>query len=212
MISAYDELYLGRARTTLGNMLDFAVNELECDTDEFWNRFVKTSVSEKFARGEVSVVAGKSGAELAYDVLGDYCSERKSPEARFEKSPEYWAGWALCYYSWKTVTTFAYIQQNVPIKTVLSMYFPYHEMDIGHFCDRLDELIKENQKETNLKRIRRMRGMTQKELADETEIPIRTIQQYEQGQKKINGARAEYIVALSRILYCKPEELLEKEA
>ena len=49
----------------------------------------------------------------------------------------------------------------------------------------------------------------QDQLAKLTGIPVRTIQQYEQGQKDINRARAEYLIALSRALYCDPQLLLE---
>ena len=51
--------------------------------------------------------------------------------------------------------------------------------------------------------------MSQKELANKTEIPLRTIQQYEQKQKNINKAQAEYLIRLSKALYCEPEDLLE---
>jgi transcriptional regulator with XRE-family HTH domain len=53
-------------------------------------------------------------------------------------------------------------------------------------------------------------GMTQKELAAQSEIPLRTIQQYEQRQKDINKAGAEYLILLSKTLHCSPEELIEK--
>jgi transcriptional regulator with XRE-family HTH domain len=52
-------------------------------------------------------------------------------------------------------------------------------------------------------------GFSQLQLANETGIPIRTIQQYEQGQKNINKAQAEYIIKLAKALYCEPSELLE---
>ena len=41
------------------------------------------------------------------------------------------------------------------------------------------------------------------------DIPLKTIQQYEQRQKNINKARAEYVIRLSRVLQCEPEDLLE---
>ena len=52
--------------------------------------------------------------------------------------------------------------------------------------------------------------LTQKELADASGVPIRTIQQYEQRQKDINKAQAKYLVMLARILCCDMEDLLEK--
>ena len=39
---------------------------------------------------------------------------------------------------------------------------------------------------------------------------MRTIQQYEQRQKNINKAQAEYLVMLAQVLYCQVTDLLEK--
>ena len=49
-----------------------------------------------------------------------------------------------------------------------------------------------------------------RELADLSSVPVRTIQQYEQRQKNINKAQAEYLVALAKVLYCEVEDLMEK--
>ena len=48
--------------------------------------------------------------------------------------------------------------------------------------------------------------MSQRELTDKTEIPVRTIQQYEQKQKNINKAQVDYLIRLSKVLYCEPED------
>jgi transcriptional regulator with XRE-family HTH domain len=52
--------------------------------------------------------------------------------------------------------------------------------------------------------------MTQNELAVQSGIPLRTVQQYEQRQKDINKAQAAYLILLSKALYCSPEDLMEK--
>lgn len=62
--------------------------------------------------------------------------------------------------------------------------------------------------ESALKRMRIKNGFSQSGLAKAAGIPVRTIQQYEQGQKDIRKARAEYIIALSRALNCDPSYLL----
>ncbi len=41
-------------------------------------------------------------------------------------------------------------------------------------------------------------------------VPLRTIQQYEQRQKHINKAQAEYLVMLAKALCCEVDSLLEK--
>ena len=51
--------------------------------------------------------------------------------------------------------------------------------------------------------------MSQSELAEQSGVPVRTIQQYEQRQKRINKAQAEYLMMLANTLYCKAEDLIE---
>ena len=41
-------------------------------------------------------------------------------------------------------------------------------------------------------------------------VPVRTIQQYEQRQKNINKAQAEYLVVLAKVLCCEAGDLMEK--
>ena len=83
-------------------------------------------------------------------------------------------------------------------------------MDIRQFCDRMNALYRASQPESNLKRLRSKAGLSQRELAEISGIPLRTIQQYEQRQKNINKAQAEYLVMLARALCCGVEDFIEK--
>jgi DNA-binding transcriptional regulator YiaG len=209
MIHAYDEMYLEKARIALGRMLDFAVYDLKYELLDFWRAFLNSSIAHRFETGDCAVIVGKSGVELAYEVIGKN-SEFVKPNYTANRSEEYWTGWALAYYQWKTSLSFHRITEIVTIDEIRFMYEPYHEMDIRQFCDKMDELYRERCKETNLKRIRKLRGLTQAQLALQSGVPIRTIQQYEQGQKNINNAKAECVIKLSKALYCEPAELMEK--
>ena len=62
---------------------------------------------------------------------------------------------------------------------------------------------------TNLKRIRKDRGLTQTQLSEISGINVRMIQHYEQGFKDINQASAITVYNLSRSLDCKIEDLLQ---
>ena len=119
-------------------------------------------------------------------------------------------GWALAYYQWETGLSFEEINAYIPIRQVSALYHPFHEMDIRQFCDRMNELYRIAKPDTNLKLRRQKVKLTQKELADASGVPIRTIQQYEQRQKNINKAQVEYLVMLARILCCDIEDILEK--
>ncbi len=212
MIHAYDKVYLEKARVALGRMLDFAVYDLKYDVSDFFSLFIQSGVSDKFGSGDFSVLVGMSGVELAYEVLerSGIEQDRVKPNYTTNRSEEYWSGWALAYYQWETSMSFAEIVRYVPMKEIIALYSPYHEMDIRQFVDKMNMLYKRAKPETNLKILRRKFDLSQKELADLSGVPIRTIQQYEQRQKNINKAQAEYLVALSKVLCCEVEALLEK--
>ena len=83
-------------------------------------------------------------------------------------------------------------------------------MDIRHCTEKMTELYKEAKKDTNLKLLRQKAELTQRELAKLAEVPLRTVQQYEQRQKNINRAQAETLAKIAKQLYCNIEDLLEK--
>lgn len=62
---------------------------------------------------------------------------------------------------------------------------------------------------TNLKEIRKIKGMSQKELSERSGVNIRLIQDYEQGHKPINNAKAISVYKLSEALRCNVWEILE---
>ena len=212
MIHAYDKVYLEKARTTLGRMLDFAANDLHMDLAEFYDLFIYFGASDLFSSGDPDILVGKSGIELAYEVLdrSGLVYQRVTPGFTLDRSKEYWTGWALAYYQWETSLSFAEINNYISIEKIRALYSPYHEMDISQFVDHLNERIRGAKYLTNLKLLRTRSGLSQSQLASVSGVPLRTIQQYEQRQKNINKAQAEYVFMLSRSLSCNPEDLLEK--
>ena len=62
--------------------------------------------------------------------------------------------------------------------------------------------------EPPLKQMRIKNGLSQSGLSKASGVPLRTIQQYEQRQKDLAKARAEYLIALSRALNCDPSRLI----
>ncbi len=212
MIHGYDKIYLDQARVSLGRMFDFAVYDLKQDLTSFVDMFITSGVAELFEIGDIKTVAGSSGVELAYEILERTFGNFEHIEPRFtiERSREYWAGWSLAYYQWYSKLSFKEVIREIPICEIVDLYSPYHEMDIMQFVDIMNETFRLRHRNTNLKYFRLKTGLTQKELSEQSEIPLRTIQQYEQKQKNINRAQAEYLVNLAEVLHCKPRELLEK--
>ncbi|MGN0377020.1 MAG: helix-turn-helix domain-containing protein [Suilimivivens sp.] len=212
MIHAYDKVYLEKARTTLGRMLDFAVYDLKYDIVDFFKMFISSGIAARFEKGDCTLLAGMSGVEIAYKVLENLGMnvERIKPNYTVNRSREYWMGWALAYYQWETSLRFAEIVRYISVKDILALYIPYHEMDIRQFCDKMNEMYKAAKPETNLKLFRQNVGLSQRELSEQSGVPMRTIQQYEQRQKNINKAQAEYLIMLSGVLCCEVTDLMEK--
>lgn len=210
-IHAYSDDYLTSAQRILGDMLDFAVNTYDMDIDKFFEMFLVSDVSRQFETGNPTYVAGKTGCELVKEIIRDsgILMEDYPDEMYLDKSPEYWAGWALAYYQWYYGRTFSKIYRAVPMKEIRRMYEVYHEMDLVHFVERLDVLWNLCYPETNLKRIRNLSGLSQQQLADLSGVSVRQIQLFEQRQRDINQTRAIDILKLSRVLGCKNEDLLE---
>ena len=212
MIHAYDKLYLEKARAALARMLDFAVYDLRYDIAVFFDLFISSGVATLFEQGDVNTLVGKSGVELAYEVIerSGLTAERIKPGYAMDRSEEYWTGWALAWYQWETGMPFSMIVRYVPIKEIQRMYHPYHEMDIRQFADHMDELIRAAKPETNLKLLRQQNGLSQRQLAELSGVPLRTIQQYEQRQKNINRAQAEHLAMMAQVLKCTTLQLCER--
>lgn len=210
---AYSKLYLTSAKKSLGRMLDFACNELKFEAGEFWDMFMRSGVADRFGSGESRLLAGMSGVELAYEVLdrsGARYRRVREPACSPDKSPEYWAGWALAHYQWMRNLAFAEISNIVSIEDVIAMYDPYHEMDISHFVDELDRLYRGVHPDTNLKKARLRAGLSQGELAAASGVSVRTIQELEQRRKDINKAQLDTVVPIAAALYCSVESLIER--
>lgn len=211
MIHAYSEFYLNDAKRSLGEMFDYAVHECKMNADHFAAIFIQSGYGEKFENGNPAVVSGISGVELAQRVIYYAYREDEFPEDLFseEKSPEYWAGWALAEYQWYTGKRFKDIFSVISFSEIVKMYPLFHEMDITQFIDEMDKINFAAQGETRLKRIRENRGISQVDLSRRSGVNLRSIQMYEQRVNDIDKAQGKTLYRLSRILGCSVEDLLE---
>ena len=216
MIGAYDKCYLEKARTQLGVMLDYSANLLGLNPEQVYNGFVNGPASALFEQGDPWLIAGKSGVELCYYVLGEMRLNIESyhiqPEPAAHRSREYWAGWALAYYQWYAGCSFMEILSAISFDQILQMYPLYHEMDIAQFVDQMDAQMKQASTQTKLRKRRDTCGISQSDLARDADVPLRQIQLFEQGQRDINKTSAVTLFKLSKALHCKMEDLLERSS
>ena len=209
---AYNNLYLEDAMNNLGSMLDCAANAAHYDLFLFYEMFLSSGIASQIEVGNPRFVAGLSGVELMELVI-EKTSDKPLPEIHyvpFDRTPEYWAGWALAYYQWFTAHSFTFLQRNgLNIDTVLSLYPTLHEADLSKFVYTADTVIERHlsAKKNTLKTIRKQSHYTQKELAELTGVSLRMIRAYEQGDQDIRKAEAQSVFDLSRAFGCKPEEI-----
>lgn len=211
-IHAYSELYLNDAIKNLANAFDYAINVCKLKPDWFAKLFVKSDMSTQFERGNPSVISGRSGEELVRDILNKVYPGEKIPAPTFskERTPEYWAGWALAQYQWAKAKRFKDIFERIPLSEIIAMYPTFHEMDISRFNESMDRRYNEFVTETKLRKIRKSRQISQSELSKLSGVNLRSIQLYEQRVNDIDKAQAQTLYKLSRILGCDIEDLLEK--
>lgn len=211
MMSAYNENYISDAMYNLGEAFDYAANDCGIDLDKFMELFISSGHADAFGRGDPWVVAGVSGSELAMKVLENTQFECKlvKPSPDYEASPEYWSGWVLAYYQWKSMRSFRNIMEFITMSEICRRYHPLHEASEEKFVDVMEGIIRRKHTMTRLQARRKQCGYSQSRLAKEAGVNLRTLQQYELGTKDINKASALSVFALSRALYCKVEDLLE---
>lgn len=212
MTHAYQEIYLSNAQTMLGDAFDYAINVCHIPGSSFVKLFVASTISKRLENGEPSYLSGKSGIEVAMEILAETTGKvpDAAPQEHFGRSREYWIGWAVAYYQWFSGRSYSDIFKVVSFEELQKMYDPLHEADITKFADILDAQMREFFADTSLKRIRTAYGCTQSELAKRSGVSLRSIQMYEQRNKNINKASAETLLRLSRVLGCTMEDLMEK--
>ncbi len=212
MTHAYQEIYLRNAQAILGDAFDYAVNTCGLPGDSFAKLFAASTISRRMENGEPDYLAGKSGIELVVDILAETTGKVPDvePQEQFERSKEYWIGWAVAYYQWFSGRKYSDIFKVLPFDDLQKMYDTLHEADITKFADITDARMREFFTDTNLKRIRTTYGCTQKELSQRSGVSLRSIQMYEQRNKDINKASAETVYRLAKVLGCTIEDLMEK--
>ena len=212
MTHAYQEIYLSNAQSMLGDAFDYAINVCHIPGSRFVKLFIASTISKRLENGEPSYLSGKSGIEVAMEILAETTGKTPdaAPQEHFGRSREYWIGWAVAYYQWFSGRSYSEIFKVVTFEELQKLYDPLHEADITKFADILDARMREFFTDTNLKRIRTAYGCTQAELAKRSGVSLRSIQMYEQRNKDINKASAETLLRLSRVLGCTMEDLMEK--
>ena len=90
-----------------------------------------------------------------------------------------------------------------------NMYGVFHEADPEKAVRKFNDIM-EARKETNLARIRKMRGFSQSELAKAANVSIRFIQLHEQKKQNIRNAQYNLLSSIAEVLNCEVDELMDE--
>ena len=210
MTRAYSEYYLDDAMRNLGEAFDFARNVCILELDDFLNMMISSGIASQFGHGVPKYVSGMSGTELVLEVLRllGVPAEDAKAQIEYDCSPEYWCGWIVAYFQWRTGRSFQNIHESLSMKEIHALYHVLHEASEERTHDTLEHIIAKALP-TRLQFRRKNFRLTQRELSSRTGVNIRTLQQYERRYKDINKAAGDTLRSLANALSCQIEDLLE---
>lgn len=209
MTNAYSELFVDDAMACLGEAFEYAVYKLQMQGQEFLDLFSVGRIGEAFSKGVVRYVSGMSGIELVHHILEEHTIivEKEDYDLRIDFPAEYWCGWILAYFQWKTGKTFADIQKKLSFESLMNLYGSLHEAGEDKAVEVLNHLFEEDI--TNLAKMRMKASYSQSELAKEAGVSVRSIQMYEQKHNDIKNAQYNRLLAIAKALQCNIEDIVE---
>ncbi|MBQ9537639.1 MAG: hypothetical protein IJU95_00065 [Treponema sp.] len=150
-IQGYDKFFLHDVMDNLGFATDFAVNGCGIAPDSFYDFFIISKVARQIETNSPVFICGCSGTELALTVFERVGFDAVIPDMpfgfeRFNRTPEYWAGWITAFYQWKRGLSFSRIRDFVPFHDIINMYYPLHEAPEEKFLGVMDEIIKKKER------------------------------------------------------------------
>lgn len=213
MTHGYNKTYLYDAQNNLGDFFDYGINDCGYPGNELFSLFISSKIANEFGKGNPKYIAGMSGIELLQEViLRTYRKPLQcTPTLRIDKTPEFWAGWALAYYQWKSGHSFTLLQKILSFSDILARYPTLHQADVEKFAELCENRLQSYRKkeETPLAKFRKIHRLSQRKLAEKSEVSLRMIQLYEQKQNDIAKASGQTLRNLSKALDCTIEDLLE---
>ncbi|MBO7603340.1 MAG: helix-turn-helix transcriptional regulator [Bacteroidales bacterium] len=209
MTRAYDISYLDDAMTSLGAMLDYAVNSCGEDMALFYARFLASGVADSFSRANPKYLGGMSGIELASLVASRTGRELPKEDGLIDiGSPEYWTGWTLAYLSWYLGMDFGTIQsRGLTVQSLRDRYPTLHEADLSKSVQFALKRLKETSGGNLLKRARKNARLTQRQLSSTAGIPLSVIRSYEQDKRSLENAETENVWRICQALGCRIEDI-----
>ncbi len=208
---AYNELFLSDAMMNLGEMTEYAFYALHDDSDRAFRQFIISGYAGRFQVGDPLVISGMSGTEL-YKAIKEKSgiSSNGLPKAltKYDTDVYYWIGYITAFYQWWSNRSFKSIVGAIKNEDYMRMYPALHTTSEERAAEAINDLVIKRIQASRLQEYRKRMGYTQAMLAEKSGVNLRTLQQYEIGDKDIKKASASSVIALAKSLLCEPDDLL----
>ena len=138
----FDQMYLSDAQKNLGSLFQFVLCNLKVSPEDFQKDFENSLVAHQIEIANPNYLCGKSGIELAISIYGNEKVEPFIKEAQqefYHPEAEYWSGWVLSFYQWKTNISFKEIFSFFSLRRLLDSYHLLHEADISKVVGIMDQ-------------------------------------------------------------------------
>lgn len=130
--------YAHDLQEVLAFVFDIGVNLAGCTGEQVAQAFMASGLAEEFEKQNPVYVAGKSSYDLLRIMLPLLpCDEVPAPELRYDRTPDFWAGWALAQYQMTTGCSYRSIFATATYDEIRSMYWPLHEAPESKFVCHL---------------------------------------------------------------------------
>ena len=211
---AYSEMYLSDALNNMGELIEYADEKKMESMDDFFNYFIMSGYASRWDAGDPRVISGMSGTELYFAIhrsCGIYDDfDDMKPLVRYDAGPAYWCGYSLAYYHYRSGRPFVDIINNIDYQYLFRIYPSFHMVSDEKIYVELEDHFKAVRGQmTRLQAYRKRIDMTQKKLSDESGVNLRTLQQYEIGDKDIKKASADKVISLAGVLHVEPKLLID---
>lgn len=210
MTRAYSDLYIDEVMSNLGEMMDYGVNVLGEEMEQFYSRFLASHVAGQISCGNPKYLCmpGIRLATLVARQTGIDAEEIETAASIFNR--EYWTGGAMAYLQWYFNMSFQSLHtKGVTAGSIASYYYALRNEDLSRTVEVAEEMLQEYDKaHTPLKTARKNAGLTQRQLADRSGVPLRTIRAYEQSRIVGGRASAQGMYNIASVLGCPLDYLL----
>ena len=188
-------------KNKFATLLSKMVTDAKLGYNEITDKLIEEDFLDCFEKNDISIIYDKSYEAIIYDLFKKECSysEKVDPVV-------YWCGEQYISLFLNKRIPLKQLLLMCPIQQMESYYGVYHEQNGNKF---IDMFVKKIYKESILKRLRKKRGLSARELAYLSSISINTIKYYE-NNSNLYKASFENITRILSVLNYSDSLIKEK--